>query len=158
MPLPPRGDHPHTGCEALNGQLKAHLVVALSRTTMADSVRAFLQRDFHKPLGNARAGCGRAQEVSLVVSPCLHGRDEVVVHVVVTEVFHIQLRRACRQRLFLKPFQLDAQPHVSADRNDFTSCIVFLQPRDNHRGIKPSRVCQYYFFDFRHCCRLRLII
>ena len=46
--------------------------------------------------------------------------------------------------------QLFALAHVGRDRDHLAVVVVFLQPRDNNRGIQPSGIRQDYLFDRLH--------
>ena len=59
IPLTPRGDNRHIGGECLNSKLKTHLIVALTRTAVADSVRTLGDSNFGYALSNGGTGKSR---------------------------------------------------------------------------------------------------
>ena len=62
VPLTPGGDDGHIRCKTLDGQLEAHLVVALAGAAMADGVGVFLLGDLHQAFaddGPGESGPGR---------------------------------------------------------------------------------------------------
>ena len=51
---------------------------------------------------------------------------------------------------FFQTGQLFALAHVGRDRDHLAVVVVFLQPRDNNRGIQSSGIRQDHFFDRLH--------
>ena len=133
-----------------DGELKAHLVVALSRAAVGDGVRALLDGDVHETLGDAGAGGAGAEKIFLIHSPGLHGGDDVVVHIIVCQVEHIQLRRACPEGFFLKPLQLVGLADVAGHRDDLAVVVILLQPGNDDGRIKAAGIGQDDLFDIRH--------
>ena len=147
VPLAPGGDDLHARREALDGQLKAHLVVALAGGAVGDGVRALGEGDLRQLLADHRAGEGRAQQIALIVRAHLHRGDDDVVHHLVHEVGDDQLAGAGLQRLFLQPLQLVGLPDVAGHRDDLGVVIVLLQPGDDDGRIQAAGIGEHDFFD-----------
>ena len=91
VPDAPGGDDLQARREVLQGQLKAHLVVALPGAAMGDGVAALGKGDLRQALGDHGAGHAGAQKVVLVDGSGLHGGDDKIIHELVGQVLHIEL-------------------------------------------------------------------
>ena len=135
IPLSPRGDNRHFRGKSFDCQLKTHLVVALSGAAVANRVRAFFLGNFHQALCNQRTGKARTQHIVLVQCAGLDGGNDEVVDKLLGQVFHIQLRSARFQCLFLEAVQLRSLADIAGNSNDFAVIVVFFQPRNNNGSI-----------------------
>ena len=147
IPLPPGGDDLHLRGEALDGQLKAHLVVALAGAAVADGVGPLLFGDLHQPLGDDGPGKGGAQKIVFVLGPHLHGGDDHLIHHLVGKVLDVELRSPGLDGLLLQAVQLGALAHVGGDRHHLTVVVVLLEPGDDDGCIQPAGIGEHDFFD-----------
>ena len=147
VPLSPGSDDGHLGSEALDGQLEAHLVVALAGAAVGDGVGAFGLGDLHQLLGNDGPGKGGAQQVLLVLGAHHHGGDDDVVHHLVHQVRHVQLGGAGLDGLLLQALQLVVLAHVAGHGDDLGVAIVLLQPGDDDGRVQAAGVSQHDLLD-----------
>jgi len=150
-PFPPRGDDFHARREVLDGQLKTHLVIALAGAAVGNRVRAFLEGDLRETLGDHGTRRRRAEQVVFVHRARLHGGDDVFVHVLVGQIFNIELGSAGFERFLLQAFQLAAAlTDVARDRDDFASGVVFLEPGDDDGCVESAGISQYDLLNAGH--------
>ena len=147
VPLTPRSDNGHIRAQCLEGQLKTHLIVALTGAAVADGICTLLDGDISQCLGDARTCKAGTQQVVLVLCAELQGGEDVVLHKVLLQVQHIQLGCAGSLGLFFQTVQLGALTHVTGNSNDLAVVVVFLQPRNDDGGIQTAGVSQHDFFD-----------
>ena len=147
VPLTPRSNDGHIGAQGLEGQLKTHLIVALTGAAVADGICAFLDGDIRQSLGDAGTCKAGAQQVVLVLCAELQGGEDVVLHKVLLQVQHVQLGSAGSLGLFFQTIQLRALSHVTGDSDDLAVVVVFLQPGNDDGGVQTAGVCQHDFFD-----------
>ena len=150
VPDPPRRDDRHVGGECLDGQLKPDLVVALSGAAVADGVGALCLGDLDDPLGDQRPCEGGSQQIfAFIDRPRLDGRYDEILGEFIGKVFDIELRCAGLEGFFLKPVEFRALADVGGYGDDLAA-VVFLEPGDDHRGVKPAGICQNNFFKLCH--------
>ena len=147
IPLTPRSNDGHIGAQGLEGQLKTHLIVALTGAAVADGICAFLDGDISQSLCNAGTCKAGAQQVVLVLRAELQGGEDVVLHKVLLQVQHVQLGSAGSLGLFFQTIQLGALTHVTGDSDDLAVVVIFLQPGNDDGGVQTAGVCQNDFFD-----------
>jgi len=147
IPLTPRSNDGHIGAQGLEGQLKTHLIVALTGAAVADGICTFLDGDIRQSLCDARTCKAGAQQIVLVLCAELQGGEDVVLHKVLLQVQHVQLGSAGSLGLFFQTIQLRALTHVTGDSDDLAVVVVFLQPGNDDGGIQTAGVCQNDFFD-----------
>ena len=150
VPLTPRGDDLQIGCKVHDGQLKAHLIVALAGAAMADGVGTLGAGNLHDTLCQNRAGKAGAQQIALVIGPGLHGGDDIILHELVGQVFNVQLRSAACLGALFQPFQFAFLAHIAADGDDLAVVVMLFQPRNDDGRIQTAGICQHDLFDFRH--------
>ena len=146
-PFSPRRDNGHIGRKRFDRKLETHLIVPLTRTAVANSVRTFFFRDLHDTLRDYGTGKRSTQQIFLVFCARLHGGDYVFVYEFVRQVLYVQLGRARLQSLFFQALQLVRLSYVSAHRDNFAVIVIFLQPRNDDRSVQTARIGKYYFFD-----------
>ena len=147
IPLTPRGDDGHAGCEVLDRQLETNLIVALAGATVADGVGAFLERDLDQTLGDAGAGVAGAEQILFIHRPRLDAGDDEIVNVLLGEVQHVQLGSAGLECLFLQALQFVCLTDVTGHGDDLAVVVVLFQPRDDDGGIQTARVGEHDLFD-----------
>ena len=150
-PFAPGSDYLHAGGERLYGKLEPHLVVSLSGAAVADGVGFFGDGDLGKPARYHGARHGGAKQIPFVFCARLHGGDYDLFHEFLGEIFHVKLGSAGPERALLEPFELVRLTDVAGDGDNFGIIIVFLEPRDDDRGIEPARISEHYFFDIFFC-------
>ena len=150
VPLAPRGDDLQVGCKVHDGQLKAHLIVALAGAAVADRIRTLGTGDLHHPLCQNGACKAGAQQIALVIGPGLHGGDDVILHKFVGQVFDVQLGCAACLGALLQAFQLTLLAHIAAHGNDLAVVVVLFQPRDDNGSVQTTGIGQHDLFDLRH--------
>ena len=147
LPLSPRCDDRHVGCEALDGQLEPDLIVALAGRAVRDGVCTLGQRDLGQLLADDGPCKRGAEQVFFIFRVHHDGRDDNLVAHLVGEIGDNQLARAGLDGLFLQSVQLVALTDISRDGDDLRIVVMLLQPRDDDRGIKAARIGQNDFFD-----------
>ena len=91
IPFAPRGDDGHIGSKRFYSKLKAHLVVALTCTSVADSIRALRLCYLNYALCYYGA-CKRCSEhIFLIKSARLYGGDNILVNKLVRQILYIKL-------------------------------------------------------------------
>ena len=150
VPLTPGGDDLHLGGEALDGQLKAHLVVALAGAAVADRVGTLRLGDLYQPLGDDGTGEGGAQQIVLILGSHHHGGDDDVIYHLICQVLHVQLGGAGLDGLLLQAVQLGPLSHIAGDSDDLGVTVILFQPGDDDGCIQAAGIGQYHFFDLRH--------
>ena len=95
LPETPGSDHIHLRGKGLDGQLKADLVIPLSRTAVADGIGPLLFRDLNNALGDQRAGKGGPQQVILISRSSFHCGNDILLHEFLLQILDIQLGSAC---------------------------------------------------------------
>jgi hypothetical protein len=120
VPLPPRRNDLELGCECHIGQLKADLIIPLSRAAVRESVSAHGARHFDLPPGDKGAGDGGAEEVLAIVDRAgpqrreNEGFDELL-----PQILHGARDCAGPQGLFDDSIQFAlALPDIGGDTND----------------------------------------
>ena len=147
VPLTPRGDDGHFGCQGLEGQFKTDLIVALTGAAVADGVGMLFLGDVGQCGGDAGARMGGAQQVILILGVSLQAGPDVVFHIILLQVQNIQLGSACLESLLLQTVQFGALADIAGNGNDFAVVIVFFQPGNDDGSIQTAGVCQNDFFD-----------
>ena len=95
LPETPGSDHIHLRGKCLDGQLKAYLIVSLSRTAMTDGVGSLLLRDLNNTLCDQRTGKGGPQQVILIGGSGLYCGNDILLHKFLLQILDIQLGSAC---------------------------------------------------------------
>ena len=114
--MAPRRDHFQLRREPREGELEAHLVVALAGRAVADRVGALGVRDFDLSFGDQRArDRGAEQIVTLVHGVGAQHRKDEVARELFAQVFDVELARARRQRLSLESGRFLGLANVGAD-------------------------------------------
>ena len=147
VPLPPGGDDGHLRGEALDGQLKADLIVALAGAAVGDGVGLLGLGDLHQLFADDGAGEGGAQQVLLVAGAHLQRGDDDVVHHLVGEVRDVQLAGAGLDGLLLQALQLVPLAHVGGHGDDLRVVVILFQPGDDDGCIQAAGISQHNFFD-----------
>ena len=156
-PLAPGSDDGHIGRKRLYRQFETNLIVALARAAVADGVRALRLGYLHDALGDDGTRKGRPQHIFLILRPCFHGGDDVLVHEFVREVLDVELGRARLQRFFFQPLELVRLPDIAGHRDDLAVVVILFEPRDDDGSVQTARVSQHDFLDLalihKNTCR-----
>ena len=147
VPLPPGGDDGHLRGEALDGQLKPHLVVALAGAAVGDGVGPLSLGDLHQLLADDGPGEGGAQQILLVAGAHFQRGDDDVVHHLVGEVGDVQLAGAGLDGLLLQTLQLVPLAHVGGHGDDLRVVVILFQPGDDDGCIQAAGIGQHNFFN-----------
>ena len=159
IPNAPGRDDGHFGRERFNGQFEAHLIVPLARAAVADRIGALFFGDLYDALGDDGARKRRAEQVFVLIYRArLDGRVNVIFYKLFAKVFDIQFGCPRFESLLFQPFQLAFLPHVGRNGNDFAIVVIFFQPRNDDRRVKPARIGENYFFDLLFHLRSFLFI
>ena len=143
LPDAPGSDDRHLRREGLDGQFKAHLIVALAGAAVGDGVRALLEGDLGDALGDDGARERRAQQVlALVLRARLEGGEDVILDELLAQIFDIELGSAGLDGLFLQALQLRALPHVRGHGDDFAALVVLLEPGDDDGRVQTAGIGQ----------------
>ena len=129
----------------LDGQLKTYLVIALARAAVHNGVCLFLQGNIHQPLGDAGPCVACAQQIVLIDCPSLHAGDDIVIHIFIRQIQHIELGSPRLQCLLLQALQLIRLAHIACHGDDLAVVVVFLQPGDDHRSVQTAGICKNHF-------------
>ena len=147
--MAPRRDHFQFRRQAGEGQLEAHLVVALAGGAVADRVGAFGARDLDLLLRDHRARDRSAEQVVALID-CVGAqhREDEVARELLAQIFDVELARAGLQRLLLQPVGLFGLADIGAER-DHLAVIVVAEPAQDDGSVESAGVRQHDFFDFR---------
>ena len=113
VPDTPGSDYLHIGRESLYRELETHLIVALARAAVADSVCALGLGYFNESLRDYRA-CKRGAEqiVTLVYGAGFKCREDVVLNELLFKILNIELGSAGLESLLLESVELRALADV----------------------------------------------
>src|SRR5581483_5120385 len=143
--MAPGRDHLELGRQPREGELEAHLVVALAGGAVSDRVGPLGARDFDLALGDRRArDRGAQQVVALVHRVGAQHREDEVARELLAQVLEIEFARARPERLFFESSDLLGLANVSAVRHHLASVAVANPPQDD-RSIEPAGVGEYHF-------------
>ena len=147
LPLAPGRDDPDRRVQGQIGHLEPHLIVALPRRPVRHRAGALALGDLDLPLGDERAGDGRAEQVAALIdgAGAQHGKD-VVPDEGLAEILDVDLARAHPQGLGLDGLHILTLSEIGAERDDLAAERL-LQPLEDHRRVEPARVGQDDFFD-----------
>ena len=97
----------------------------------------FFERNFHLVLGDHRP-CQRCSQkiLVLILRARAQSREDVVAQEFIAQVFHDHFCRAGLMGFFHHGVNVLALAHVG-NHGDHVTVIVFFEPRNNDRGIKP---------------------
>ena len=148
VPLAPGGDDLEQGVQRLDGQLKAHLVVALAGAAMRDRFRSFLLGDLDHVLGRDGPRKRGAQQVDVLIDRArLHGGKGILGEKLLPQVHDVGLAGAAGQGLLLQPLQLLVSLPQVRGKGDHLAAIVLFQPGHDARGIQSARIRQHHLLD-----------
>ena len=136
----PGGDDLQLRREAGGGQLEPDLVVAFAGGAVGDGLRLFLRGDFDHALGDERPGDAGAQEIlALIDCARLDHREDEVARELLLQVDDVALGRAGALGLGFEALEFLFLADVGAEGDDLR-VILFLQPRQDDRGVQSARV------------------
>ena len=148
IPLTPRGDDLKVRCERLYGQLKAHLIVPLACCAMCNRVGTLALGDIDKCLCNHGTCKRRTKQIlSLVDRARLECRPDILLEELPRQIDDVHLRGTGGKCLVMHRIEFLTLPDIGTDSNNFTTIIMLLQPRNDNRGIKTTRIRKNYLFD-----------
>ena len=154
IPLTPRSDQRDIRRQSLYRQLETNLVVTLARSTMSDSIRAFLLSDLDEFLCDDRTGKRRAEQVFILIdSTSLERRPYIFFQELFLEISDIDLGSTRLQGFIMNGIEFIALTDIGAGSDDFAAIIVFFEPGDDNGGIKTTGVSEYDFLDLFLCQR-----
>lgn len=109
VPDTPGSDYLHIGRESLYRELETHLIVALARAAVADSVCALGLGYLNESLRDYRAGKRGAEKiVALVYGAGFQCREDVVLNELLFKILNIELGSAGLESLLLESVELRA--------------------------------------------------
>jgi hypothetical protein len=150
-PVPPRRDDLDVRVQRISRQFEPHLVVALAGGTMGHCIRPRLGSNLDQPLGNKRTGNRRAQKVDPFIK-CIgpEHREHEIGDELLAQVLDIDFLDAQHLGLAPRRLQLITLAQVSSKGDHFRTKLG-LQPLQDDRRIKPTRIGQHDLLD-RTCC------
>ena len=152
-PLPPGCDDLELGSKSLVGQFKAHLIVALPGATVRDGGGALAQRNFHLMLRDHRPRQRSPQQVFVLVDrSCLERGEHVAGQKLFAQVLDNDFAGAGGIGLLHHGLDVVALSHI-ADHGDDVIGIVFLEPRNNDRGVESAGIGKHNFLRHKHSLR-----
>src|SRR5207237_2680947 len=133
--------------ERLISELETDLIVALAGAAVRDGIASRGERDLDLLARDERPRGRRAEEVVLLVNRAgVQDRKEIVGRELRLRIDEMEIARAGAIRLFGETGSLFGLADVDRDRDD-VAAVVFLQPRDDDRGVESARICERHFFD-----------
>ena len=149
LPFPPRRHHLDVRIESHGVELESHLIVALSRRSVADGIGAGPGSGLDEALGDHWTGKrGSEQVVALIDGIRPQGREHEVGGKLIDEVADDRLGGAGGKSLHAGFLHLLTLPDVGRVGNDFETA-VFDQPAKDDGGVETSRVCENNLFHGR---------
>ena len=143
VPLPPRGDHADVGIERIGAEFETHLVVALARGAVGDSLGAGLRGDLDEPLGDERSRDARAQQVlALVDGVRAEHRVDEVRHELLRQVLNVDLLDAEGPRLLARRLHFLALADIGREGHHLR-VVDLLQPSADHRSVEAAGIRQH---------------
>ena len=156
IPDSPGSDDGHFRSKMLDGQFETDLIISLAGTAVTDGIRTLLEGHFHQALGNAGSCGAGAQKVFLINRSGFHGRNDVIIHIIIRQIQNVQLGCAGLERLGLKSLQFIRLSHIAGHRNHFTSGVGLFQPGNDDGRIESAGIGQNDFLVVGHFFFLRL--
>ncbi len=142
VPLAPGRDDLDGRVEVIVGQLKAHLVVALTGGPMGNRVGALQLGDLHQALGDQRAREGGTQQVlALVDGAGTHRREDEILEELLAQVLDVGVDRPADPGLLGQTVEFLLLTQIRRERDDLAA-VLLNQPRDNTGRIEPPRIRQ----------------
>ena len=140
VPNAPGRYYLHVGRERFYRKLETHLIVALARAAVADSVGFFALGYFDEAFCYDGTRERRAQKVlALVHRVGFYRREYAVADKLFGKVLDEYLLRAALDRFFVERGEFLALTDVGGD-GDHVAVVVILEPRYDYRGIETARV------------------
>ena len=137
-PFAPGSDHLQLRGERLVGVLEANLVIAFTGAAMSDGFCAFFEGDLDLVFGNHRTGNRRAEQILVFVDRArLDGGEDKIADELFAQVAYDDLLCPCFIGLVDNSVDVFALTDVG-DHGDDVHAIVFVQPRNDDRGIKTA--------------------
>ena len=147
IPFPPRGNDLDVRLEGVIAQLKAHLIVTLSRRTMGDGIGPGFLCDLDLALGNQWTRNRGTEQVGAFIKRIgAEHREDIIAHEFLAQVFHIHFPNAEHLCLLTSRPDILSLPQIGGEGHDLT-LIRVLQPAQNDRGIEAAGIGQHNFFD-----------
>ena len=130
----------------LNAELKAYLIVALSRSAVTNRHSVLLDRNFGQLLRNQRTRKRAAKQSSpLRAHPGLQAGQNILLRKNIFFIEEIELRCAGEFCALLETAQFAVLAAVDTAANDFVVKML-LEPRDNRRCVQASGISKNNFF------------
>lgn len=134
--------------QGVERQLKTHLVVTLTGTSVGNGKTALLFSNLDLGLGNHRSSQRSAQKVDVFVDGVgLDGRETHILNELLSDVNNDKFGGTNGQGLSLGLLEILLLTNVGQEGNHLVA--FFKQPGENHRGVQTTRVSQTNF-SFRH--------
>src|SRR4029077_7804003 len=150
IPLAPRRHDFQFGSERLVSHLEADLVVALAGTSVADGRGSFAQRVFTLWVRDHGPRERRAEQIFTLVHRARFQRPpNVAGQELFAQIFDDYLAGSSLVGLVHDGLDVFSLTYVG-DHGDHFVGIVFLEPRNDDRGIEPTGVGENNLFFFRH--------
>ena len=148
VPDAPWRDDLRFWAEGLDGELEAHLIVALAGSAVGDVVCPFLLGHFNQRLGDQRTGAAGAEQVAAFVDGATADHwINVIAHEFFLQISDVDLACAAGEGFVMNDIELVALTNIAANSDDFAVVVVFFQPRDDDGGVETTGISQY---NFRH--------
>ncbi len=152
FPLAPGGDDLELGIQGHDGELEAHLVVALAGAAVGDRLCTLGLGGLDEFLGDQGPGHGGAEQViALVDRTGLHGGEDVILQEFLPQVFDDELARAGGDGFFIEAAQILVLTQVGREADDLTAAVVVLEPGHDHRCVQSAAVRQHHLLYLVRC-------
>ena len=145
FPFTPGCNHLDAGLHGISGQLETHLIVTLAGGAVTNSVGLFSSGNLNQALADQRTRNGSTQQIRTFVNRVgLHHRENEIPRKLFRQVLDIALGGAGANRFSLNTVEFFGLSDIGTEPDDFRF-VSFLDPLDNHRGVKSARISYYYF-------------
>ena len=145
IPFPPRRDYLDIGIERVIAKLKAHLIIALARRSVADGIGPDQLGNLNLALGNQRPGNRGAEQIKPFIQGIgAHHWEDIIAAEFLADILDEDMLflDACEPRLLPCGFNLLALAQIGSESDDLT-IVRNLEPFDDNAGIQPARIGQH---------------
>ena len=150
IPFTPWRDHANIRIAGIVGQLKPHLVIALTGGAVTYGVGTCRCGNLNLAFGDEWAGNRRAEQIHTLIKGvgAKHWKD-VITHKFLAQIFDVNFPDAQHLGLGARRLKLFALTQIGGKCHNLAG-IGLLQPFKNNGCVETARIGQHHFLDIAH--------